>query len=67
MNRDNDKGKVLIRRSLDGWEERLSFLVVCRGGCERRRVAGRLWLGSLRFYVFAGEVVSVGALLDACS
>ena len=34
------------------------------GGCERRRVAGRLF-GSLRFYVFVREVVSVvGALLD---
>ena len=40
------------------------ILCVCQGGCERRRVAGRLWFGSLRFHVVWREVVNVDALLD---
>ena len=40
------------------------ILCVCQGGCERRRAAGRLWFGRLRFCVSVKVVVSVGALLD---
>ena len=60
-------GSWMSHQRCAGWlGGKAEFPCGLEGGCERRRVAGRLWFGSLRFCVSVREVVSVGALLDAC-
>ena len=59
-------GSWMSHQRCAGWlGGKAEFPCGLEGGCERRRVAGRLWFGRLRFCVSVREVVSVGALQDA--
>ena len=57
-------GSWMSHQRCAGWlGGKAEFPCGLEGGCERRRVAGRLRFGRLRFCVSVREVVSVGNLV----